>query len=105
MKQQLAVAITVIALLLTACASQDPWHGFSSKEKQEWSVLGISPSDAKELRKNGLTPTLTKNWIKSGIKKPATILKWYGAGFTAKQSAKFIKQGVSVKKALAIGGG
>jgi len=100
MRKMIATVVVAGTLLATGCSSTSPWDGIPYQERQAWSGIGIQAFDAKSLRKNGFTPNDAKLWIQSGIKSPNTIVSWHRAGFSAQQTTKWLKKGISLKEAI-----
>ncbi|MEI5638458.1 MULTISPECIES: hypothetical protein [unclassified Pseudoalteromonas] len=95
------VSASLLTALLSGCASApSPWAGIPYEERQAWSGIGVNGYEAKQLRQNGFTPMDTSEWIKLGIRSPASIMSWYRAGFSAKQASKWLAKGLSLQEAI-----
>ncbi|WP_462171982.1 hypothetical protein [Pseudoalteromonas xiamenensis] len=100
MKKLIAAVVVAGTLLVTGCACTSPWDGVPNQEKNAWSGIGIQAYEAKELRKNGFTPLDVKEWVQLGIKSANIIISWHRAGFSAKQTSKWLKKGLTLKEVI-----
>lgn len=100
MRKMIATIVVAGTLLVTGCSSTSPWDGVPYQERHEWSGIGIQAFDAKNLRKNGFTPSDTKLWVQLGISSPQVIMDWHRAGFSAEKTSKWLNRGMTLKDAV-----
>jgi len=94
------IAVLIVALFMSACASKATWDNISEESIAAWKAEGVDAALANQYTEHSITPEKYGEWKALKITDAETIIAWNGSKFSADAAKNWMSGGFTLDEAV-----
>lgn len=94
------IAVLIVALFMSACASKATWDNMSEETISAWKAEGVDAALANKFTEHSITPEKYGDWKALKITNAETIIAWNESKFSADAAKNWMSGGFTLDEAV-----